>query len=187
MTIGTIKLTPAQQLLVNALLSILGSAVTAGMTAIYQASTQGLNVGVLLNVGLVTFLAFFGKSLYDFVPGHIQQTIQALQDSVEELRLTLHITTATQPVVTPSIQQSPVQPSQSVSPVTIHISGGTTAPTMPTVTVNDTPASLKSTPTLASVSQSVNSASTLVDMGPIAATPIDEEDTEVRPAIKQVL
>lgn len=81
-----IKLTPTQQLLLSALLSMIGSALIAGTTVAYQSSHGSVDVGTTLNVALATFLVFFGKSLYDYVPGHATQLIQALQDTMQEMR-----------------------------------------------------------------------------------------------------
>ena len=83
-----LKLTPAQQLILNGVLSLVGSAVIGAISAAYQYYDQNgqVSVALLLNFMLLTFLTLFGKSLYDYVPGHAQQLIQALEDSVEQAR-----------------------------------------------------------------------------------------------------
>jgi len=121
-----IQLTQAQKLMINALLSLLGTALMGGISAAYQYYTMGgkVEIGALINIACVSFLILFGKSLHDFVPGHTRDIIQSLQDSYSEsqdaLRTALHTVSvqASNPVVqaTPGPAQAPVN-------VVIHTSG----------------------------------------------------------------
>jgi hypothetical protein len=86
-----LKLTPAQQLIINGIISLLATAIVGAVSATYQYYDQNglVNLGVLLNFMLLTFIVLFGKSLYDYVPGHAQQLIQALQDSEQQAQTAL--------------------------------------------------------------------------------------------------
>lgn len=87
MEIANMKLTQTQQLLLNALISMFISASAAGSTAAYQSSQGGsVNLGATINIGLTFFLACIAKSLYDFVPGHTAQIIQALQEELQRAK-----------------------------------------------------------------------------------------------------
>lgn len=127
------KFTQAQQLLLSALLSMLGSGVVAGITAGYQVSQQGnINIGVLINTGLVAFFVFFGKALYDYVPSHASQTMQALQDALAEIQNAHHTAqTPVQPVILPPAQQNAVAPLQSQSVPLVVIHAASVAPVQP--------------------------------------------------------
>lgn len=119
-----IKLSPAQRLLVMALLSMLASAVMAAFTAAYQQYQIGnVSVGVLINVFLAMFVSIFSTALYHYVPQHIQDELQALRDMVTQYRsIQLPIQAPTQsplvvihaqaPVVAPT---TPVAPSNSIT------------------------------------------------------------------------
>lgn len=82
------KLTQAQQLVLQAVVAMLGSALTATFTAAYQYYTQhgSVNLGNTLVFGLTTFFVLFGGALYSYVPGHVQVEVQALNDSITALR-----------------------------------------------------------------------------------------------------
>src|SRR5258708_1488240 len=86
-----IKLTPAQTLVVHALISLLGTAIVGAICAAYQFYTSGsVGVGTIINYTLVTFLVLFSKSLHDYVPTHAQDVIQSLQDAYNESQDALH-------------------------------------------------------------------------------------------------
>jgi hypothetical protein len=195
MTIGNIKLSQNEQLLANALLSMLGGAIIGTSQGTYQYLITGnVSIGQAVAFAMAGFWAAFSVSLYAYVPAHIQQELATAKDVELQLRAALDVATTAQPVIATTPQQTALQPSQ--SPVTIHINGvpltNTLTTTIPT--------------TLASVSQSVNSATpiqtylgnnasgstvvvgTSADIGPIAATPepdITGEDTAIRPAVKK--
>lgn len=80
-------LTQNQKLVLSFLASTAAGAVSAVIAAVVQTYTQqGLDVPVLVNVALIAFGAFFGPALYNFVPGHIQQILQAANDTTVMLR-----------------------------------------------------------------------------------------------------
>jgi hypothetical protein len=77
------KLSPSSQLVVSALISLLGTAIVTTCAAVYQNYTQAgrLDVGSLINYAIVTFSVLISKALYDYVPAHAVQLIQAGQDA----------------------------------------------------------------------------------------------------------
>ncbi len=124
----TVKLTPAQQLVISGLWSLLAAAATAGLSAVVQAyTTQGINVPVLINLGMIAFGGTFIKQALDYIPQHAKDMIQSVQDAYSELARQHSATLNTLSVVTTSIaQNNAVQPSQSLQPlVVIHSQAAT--------------------------------------------------------------
>lgn len=82
------KLTQTQKLILSAILSLLGSAIVSAVVAAYHYTMSGSNpqAGDVLMFALSTFGLLFGRALYDYVPAHAAQTIQALQDTIQELQ-----------------------------------------------------------------------------------------------------
>lgn len=75
-------MTQNQKLILSFLASTAAGAVSAVIAAVVQSYTQqGLNIPVLINVALIAFGAVFGPALYNFVPGHLQQIMQAYADT----------------------------------------------------------------------------------------------------------
>jgi len=112
------NLTADEKLLLSAVLSFIGSAASGAISAGYQQwSTGTINPGVVLNVVILAFITLIGKSLYDYVPTHITQELQALRD------FQLQVFTRP-PVVVPVAQ--PVQPQQPL--VIIHTQGASVEP-----------------------------------------------------------
>lgn len=110
--------TPDQKLLLKAALSILGSAASGAFSAGYQQwSTGVVNPGVVLNVVLLAFITLLGKSLYDYVPSHITEELQAGRDL--QAQLFAH----------PPIASTPSTPAQPL--VVIHTQNATTASSTP--------------------------------------------------------
>jgi hypothetical protein len=188
MTIGNIKLSQNEQLLANALLSMLGGAIIGTSQGTYQYLITGnVSIGQAVAFAMAGFWAAFSVSLYAYVPAHIQQELAAAKDIEVQLRAALDVATSSQPVIATTPPQTAVQPSQ--SPVTIHINtSGTATPAIMPPVITGTIASTV-VPTLASMTQSVNSAVPLTqDIGPIAATPEPDpanEDTAIRPVVKK--
>jgi hypothetical protein len=172
MTIGNVKLTQNEQLVINALASILGGAIIGATQGTYQYLTQAgqVNMSAAVSFAAIGFWGLLSAALFAYVPAHAQQELAAAKDAETQLRQVLDGVSSTPPVnvlTVPSTSQIASQP----SPVTIHIVGAT-----PTLTSSNatTPA------TLASISQLVNSAQSLADIGPIAATPVDPDVTETQ-------
>lgn len=82
------NLSPTTRLLIQSFLSVLGSVLAGVGAATYQSYTNAghLDMQALINVSLATFALLFGKTMYDWVPGHAQQLIQAYKDSEMQLR-----------------------------------------------------------------------------------------------------
>jgi hypothetical protein len=178
-------LTEDEKLLINSGLSMIGGVVVGAGQAEYQyLTTNGhITFGGALSFALATFVILIGNALRVYIPAHAQQMISDAEARATQLEEALHLATSAQPVIATTPPQAPGIASQ--SPVTIHINGVPLANTL-TATV----------PTLASMTQSVNSATPLLaqpatamsDIGPIAATPepdISGEDTAIRPAVKK--
>lgn len=166
MNMKNFKISPAQQLIGKAILSAAGGAATTGITAATQYYTSnGFNVPALINVFVVASFVLFGKTLYDFVPGHIQTIIQAYQDSIGDLRNAQAANVA-------SIQQTPV--ATPVSPVVIHISGnGTVSSVIPDHTVNTY------TPAVSQDAQSVSLTTAQVQQIPFPALPQPIQSSDI--------
>jgi len=81
------RLSPAQQLVVSGVASILGTALVVTVAATWQFYTTSghLDIGVLINFAVLTFAALISKSLHDYIPSHAQLELQALRDSEERL------------------------------------------------------------------------------------------------------
>jgi hypothetical protein len=139
-------LTATQQLVLNGLLSLLGAAIAATATGTiqYYEASKTLNIGGLISFALVMFLGLFGKSLYDFVPAHITQEMQALRDVYVSM-------SAAQPATVAAPTQQPVQ-------VTIH---NNAAQSPAATTVASTTQSIQ-TPSLVSTANMV-SPSAIID------------------------
>lgn len=95
------KLTQPQQLVLAAIGSLVISAAGTAITALDQAYTGGnVNVSSLIVTALSVFTTAFGTALYRYVPLHITDELQALKDTVEELR----------GIVIPHVNTTPPQP-----------------------------------------------------------------------------
>ena len=157
-----IKLTPAQQLILYALVSLAGTALVGAISATYQYYDQhGLNIGELINFMLLTFIVLFGKALHDYVPGHVQDVIKAWQDTAAQAQDALrqafdHIDYLQQQqepqplqasLVVPQSQQGPLVVIHAAAPITTPVSQ--TADTQPSAALPADP--LADPPALAHV------------------------------------
>lgn len=79
--------TQTQKLVFNGIISIFLTALIAALQAIVQKSSGNgsIDVASLINTGIVVFGASFSPAMIAYVPGHIQQELQALRDTVAEL------------------------------------------------------------------------------------------------------
>lgn len=172
--------TEDEKLLINSGLSMVGGVLVGTVQGTYQYLTSGGNVSLngAITFALGGFLALMGVALRAYVPAHAQQMLADAEARATQLEEALHLATTAQPAVIPSISQAPV--AAPASPVTIHISsGGTVTSVIPETTT---------TPTLASVTQSVNSTPAPVQLTmaapTIASTPdLASEDTAVRKSV----
>jgi len=82
------NLSPTTKLLVQSFLAILGSVLAGVLTAVYQSYilSQQLNLAILWNVALITFLVLFSKAMHDWIPAHAQQLIQSYEDEKKALQ-----------------------------------------------------------------------------------------------------
>jgi hypothetical protein len=124
------NLSPTTRLLIQSFLAVLGSVISGAAVAAYQSYTQlgHFDLATLVVTFAITFALLFGKTMYDWVPPHAQQIIQAGKDNEAALHDALQrqqtITTsvlATQgKQVAPALLQAP-QPAmivQAASPIT---------------------------------------------------------------------
>src|SRR6266704_1323092 len=111
-------MTQNQKLILSFLASAAGAAASAGIAAIVQAYTQqGLDIPVLINVGLLAFFAFFGPALKNYVPGHIQQILQASVDTAAMYRNAAQQSQQAHAALTQTVQTlSKVAQQQAASP-----------------------------------------------------------------------
>ena len=81
------SLSPTTRLLIQSLLSALGSVLAGVATAVFQSYTQAgrLDIPTLWIVTLSTFALLFGKTMHDWVPAHAQQLIQAGKENEAKL------------------------------------------------------------------------------------------------------
>ncbi len=116
--------TPAQQLVISGLWSLLIGAGAATISAIGLSYISiGLDLPVLINIGLVAFGAAFASSLKNYVPAHMTQICQATEDAYTEVLGSHRSTIATlNNVITTLTTQVTLQPVQSVP------SGGSVPP-----------------------------------------------------------
>ena len=122
MKLPDIKFTPAQELVLQGVFSLAGTAVVAAIAAVYQyyGQHQDVNIGMLINYALLTFLALFFTALKNYVPAHAQQIIAALQDSEQQAHDALqqaldHISNTAQPVVMQAVPAPSQAEQQQVS------------------------------------------------------------------------
>ncbi len=82
------SLSPTTKLLIQSFLAILGSVLAGVLTAVYQSYilSQQLNLAILWNVALITFLVLFSKAMHDWIPAHVQQLIQSYEDEKKTLQ-----------------------------------------------------------------------------------------------------
>lgn len=107
MNFTNIKLTQNQQLIVNALLSMLGSAFIGAAQAAYQYMTQHgtINIAQVLTIFVGALWVLLSTAFISYVPSHIQQELEALRELQAQV-------------------VAPVQPL-----VVIHTTGASVAPT----------------------------------------------------------
>jgi hypothetical protein len=131
MNFTNIKLTQNQQLLVNALLSMFGSALIAAAQALYQDVTQRglINLQQVLLVFAGALWVTFSTALVAYIPAHVQQDLAAAKDTALMAQQEL----ATLKAAPTPVQVAPVA-APTLSPVTIHI----TSAIPPTVTAAPT-------------------------------------------------
>ena len=117
MNLSKIKITDAQNLLLQFVLSAGGAAVLAFITAVVQYITQHgvYSIATALSVGLAAFLYSFGNSLKNFVPSHVSQEMQALKDAQVQAETLLASIQMQNKSVSQPVVQAPVQPSQTIS------------------------------------------------------------------------
>lgn len=112
-----LKLSNSQNLIIQGLLSILISALVAGLIAVGQEiAIHGLDFISLYTVFGGAFMVVFGTALKNFVPQHAKDEIQAGKDLNQQLMQALHIQTTTPPVVNVTVPPAPQAP-QSQSPL----------------------------------------------------------------------
>jgi len=116
--ISKIRITDAQNILLQGVVSILGAALLASVTVAFQYVTQhGLvSVSTAVSVGLAAFLFTFGSALKAFVPSHITQEMQAYQDTITQLQNALAHLTAVQAV---PVSVAPAPLATSVGPLVV--------------------------------------------------------------------
>ena len=116
--ISKIRITDAQNILLQGVVSILGAALLASVTVAFQYVTQhGLvSVSTAVSVGLAAFLFTFGSALKAFVPSHITQEMQAYQDTIKQLQDALAHLTAVQAV---PVSAAPAPLATSVGPLVV--------------------------------------------------------------------
>ena len=86
------NLTSAQDILLQGVLSALASALLGALAAgIQQISVHGFDWNVVLTVIITAFAGLFGNALKNFVPGHVQQEMQAYKDTIAQLQSALNI------------------------------------------------------------------------------------------------
>jgi hypothetical protein len=83
-----VALTPDQKLIINGLISLLASALSAGMLSMYQyyGTNSTINLGTLIITGFSVFSASFGHGLYAYVPAHVPEETQGIKDIMTDLQ-----------------------------------------------------------------------------------------------------
>ncbi len=136
----TWKPTNAQQLLINAFLSMMLAALAAAGTA-FVTTLQTGNVNFLgcLSAALVAFWASFAPALYAYVPSHVVQELQALQDTQAQLQeshnaalLALNNAFSTIGMIKATTPTTPVQSAPASPLVVIHAQNATPTSATPT-------------------------------------------------------
>lgn len=85
--LANIKLTQTQQLVLNGVLALVASALTAALSAFIQNYNSGkVDLQSCLLIALGLFCTTFGASLYNFVPAHIVQILQSKDDWIAQLQ-----------------------------------------------------------------------------------------------------
>lgn len=128
-----VKLTPAQQQLLNGVLALVGAALVGACTAFiqqYQNAPGPVNLQTCLLAALATFGALFWPALYHYIPAHFQLILQSKDDALKQAEdkyadlLAAHQTltqthnmtvAALNNAVTPVLVRSAVSPSQSAA------------------------------------------------------------------------
>ncbi len=108
------KLSPAQELLVGGLLSLLAGAGAAMVSAVGLSYTSvGLNFPVLFNIGLIAFGTAFFTTLKNYVPAHMRDIAQATEDAYTQVLGSHQATISTlNNVIAVLTTQAVVQPRQ---------------------------------------------------------------------------
>jgi hypothetical protein len=111
------KLSQAQALCLQGLVIILAGAITAALTAGYQELTTGhVDQNTLVAFLFSSFLVALGKALAAYIPAHIPEALQAVQDTQQEIIQLLHQQqNATVPMPVPAAP--PVSETASTLPV----------------------------------------------------------------------
>jgi hypothetical protein len=181
-------MTQNQKLVLSFLASTAAGAVSAVIAAVVQSYTQqGLDIPVLVNVALIAFGAFFGPALYNFVPGHIQQIMQAYSDTAAMYRSTAQQTqqqhaalTQTAQALSQTVQAQAVALVQATPPA--QPLQGSAQPLAPATNINwmlDKPAVQQPAPLQgASVAQ--------VPFPPVRPVPSPQSMPVVRPPLETV-
>ena len=110
MNFTNIKLTQNQQLIINALLSMLGSAFIGAAQAAYQYVTQHgtINIVQVLTIFVGALWVLLSTAFISYVPSHIQQELEALRE------LQAQVTAPAQPLVVIHATGASVQQSENV-------------------------------------------------------------------------
>lgn len=172
MAVKPVQWTASQKQVATALLSIVGSAILAGINAVtlnISKAPEAVNIGVSLSVFAVAVMSSLGPLLYNYLPAHWQTLIAAQQDTIAQLQdaqsalQETHSATvaALSKVVSQPVIQNAVQPSQTQSaPIAIHattvnVTGGATATLAPEAVTPEVDTSGDTLPRMqAAVSQS---------------------------------
>lgn len=137
-----------QKLVVNALLSILGSALLAGVSAIVMNANnapEAVNISISLSIFVTAFVGSCGQALYNYLPAHWQVLIQAQQDTIAQLQSTQQSLQETHSVTVAALSKAvqqpvtqnavgPSQPQQApiaIRASTVNVTGGATATLAP--------------------------------------------------------
>jgi hypothetical protein len=120
MNIANIKLTQNQQLIVNALLSMLASAFVAAAQSGYQYLTQhgNINLAQAFLVFIGVLWGTFSIALAAYIPSHVQQELDAWKDTAMLAQSELA-----------RIEGKQAEPAPAQPLVVIHTTGASVAPT----------------------------------------------------------
>ena len=123
------KLTQAQNLLLQAAVPLIGGAIVTTATSVYQALTSGhVDANTVGSFLLATLLATLGQALKAYVPAHIPEELQALQDTQsqfrEEVLSLLQQQAAPGPQILQAVQQATQLQQQNKQSTQPHEHGG---------------------------------------------------------------
>src|SRR6266487_5009137 len=151
------KLTPAQQLVLGGVLALVASAASGALSAFVQNYDSGkIDIQSCLLIALGMFGTTFGASLYNYVPTHFTQLLQAKDDVFAQLQqnhtqlLSAHqtlqeahdVTVETlNRALTPPLVRSAVRPSESRNATVPleQVKSGDTIPRVQSVVAQSTP------------------------------------------------